>query len=214
MNSVARGPQRPVPGQVSGRPNPLNTRGVGILKLAGQACFLSAAVLVLAICAVAAPPQTGQETARTIARPQAFASLDPVPRHRIFEVAVVAHIQSAYHINAHKTLDPYLIPTEVQAHFPPGYRVLSTDYPEGELVQFSFSKKKLAVYTGQMTVKMKVEAEATAPLGPQDLSLSFHYQACNNTMCLPPVTVPVSLHLTVAKAGSRPKPVHPEIFHR
>lgn len=174
----------------------------------------AAAIALSAACVPPARGQSAQQQAKSIAQAQAYASLQPVPRLRPFEVAIVAHIRPNYHINAHKTLDPYLIPTSIEPHFPPGYRVLSTDYPEGELVQFSFSKDKLAVYTGQVTVKMKVEAGANAPLGPQDLSLAFHYQACNNVMCLPPVTVPVALQLTVAKAGTAAKAAHPEIFHR
>jgi hypothetical protein len=156
--------------------------------------------------------QSARELARSVAQAQAYASLEPVPRQRTFEIAVVARIKSTYHINAHKVLDEFMIPTKIEAHFPPGFQIVSTDYPAGELRQFSFSKMKLAVYTGQVTVRMKVKAEAHAPLGPQDLSLAFHYQACNDAMCLPPVNVPVALHLTVAKAGTHAKASHPEIF--
>jgi hypothetical protein len=156
--------------------------------------------------------QSARELARSVAQAQAYASLAPVPRNRTFEIAVVAKIKPTFHINAHKVLDEFMIPTNVEAKLPPGFRLVSADYPAGELRQFSFSKKKLAVYTGQVKVLLKVEAERHAPLGPQDLSLAFHYQACNDAMCLPPVNVPVTLHLTVARAGSHAKPLHPELF--
>ncbi|HVB32824.1 MAG TPA: protein-disulfide reductase DsbD domain-containing protein [Patescibacteria group bacterium] len=170
-----------------------------------------AAVLALA---QAAGAQMSQGMARTVVAARGYVSLEPVPRGRTFEVAVIARIKPLFHINAHKVLDEFLIPTEVNAKTPAGFRITSTEYPAGELKQFSFSPKKLAVYTGQMIVKMKVEAGRNAPLGARELPLSLRYQACNNTYCLSPVTVPLSVHLTVARAGSAAKAVHPEIFHR
>jgi hypothetical protein len=158
--------------------------------------------------------QSGPALARTIVTTQNYVSLVPVPRGRTFVVAVVAKIKTTYHINAHKVMDEFLIPTEIEGQVPAGFRLVSTDYPAGELRQFSFSKKKLAVYTGQVIVRMKVEAEAKAPLGATELPFSLRYQACNDAMCLPPVKVPVSVRLTVAKAGTPAKAVYREIFHR
>jgi hypothetical protein len=175
---------------------------------------IALASTALAGLAVAARAQMSTNVARTVVAAQGYASLDPVPRGRTFEVAVLAKIKPTYHINAHKVLDEFLIPTQVDAQVPAGFRVLATDYPAGELRQFSFSAKKLAVYTGQMLVKMKVEAESNAPLGSRELPLSLRYQACNDAYCLPPVTIPVTVSLTVVKAGSATKPAHPEIFRR
>jgi hypothetical protein len=162
----------------------------------------------------AARAQTGPQEARTVVSTESYVSLEPVPRGRTFEVAVVARIKPTYHINAHKVLDEFLIPTEMEGSAPAGFRVVATDYPAGELRQFSFSKKKLAVYTGQVIVRMKIMAERGAPLGALELPFSLRYQACNNTMCLPPVKVPVSVSLTVAKAGTRARMVHPKMFRR
>jgi hypothetical protein len=180
-------------------------RGIKLALMAAAA--MAAATLVPRLAA-----QSGPEVARTVVDAKAYVSVDPIPRGRTFEVALVAKIKPTYHINAHKVLDEYLIPTEVQARTPAGFRVISTEYPAGELRQFSFSAKKLSVYTGQMVVKMRMQAESNAPLGARQLPLSLRYQACNSTYCLPPVTVPVSLRLTVARAGSPAKPANPEFF--
>lgn len=177
--------------------------------------WIAAATMAAAMALVPqAGAQMGTDVARTVVDAQGYVSLNPVPRGRTFEVAVLAKIKPTYHINAHKVLDKYLIPTEVQAQALTGFRVLATDYPAGELRQFSFSAKKLAVYTGQMIVTMKVQADGNAPLGARELPLSLRYQACNSTYCLPPVTIPVSVHLTVATADSAAKALHPEIFHK
>lgn len=162
----------------------------------------------------AARAQSGPALARSVVSTQNYVSLAPVPRGRTFEVAVVAKIKTTYHINAHKVLDEFLIPTKIEGKAPAGFRLISTDYPAGELRQFSFSKKKLAVYTGQVVVRMKLKAEAKAPLGSMELPFSLRYQACNDAMCLPPVKVPVSVRLTVAKAGTHAEVLHRKMFQR
>ncbi len=174
--------------------------------------ILAVSAAVAMALAPAACAQTAQDAARSIVTTQSYVSLQPVPRKRVFEVAVVAKIKPTYHINAHKVLDEFLIPTRIEGKVPAGFHLLSTSYPKGELKQFSFSKKKLAVYTGQMIVKMKLEAEASAPLGPHKLPLSLRYQACNGSMCLPPVTVPLNVHFSVVGAGAHAQPIHPKIF--
>jgi hypothetical protein len=68
------------------------------------------------------------------------------------------------------------------------------------------------VYTGRVTVILRIEAAANAPLGPQSIPLGLRYQACNDTTCLPPVKIPVEAKLTVAPAGTPAKNMHPEIF--
>jgi hypothetical protein len=172
----------------------------------------AAAAAALMALVPAAKAQTGPQVARTIVSTESYVSLEPVPRRRTFDVAVVAKIKTTYHINAHKVLDEYLIPTKIEGHVPAGFRLLSTEYPAGELKQLPFSKKKLAVYTNQVTLKMRMEAGPKAPLGALEIPLSLRYQACNDAMCLPPVKVPVTIRLTVAKAGSHAKSVHEEIF--
>ncbi len=177
-----------------------------------SSALLAAGLTLLALAATTRAAQTAQDAARQIVHAEAYASLDPVPRGRAFEVAVVAEVKPTYHINAHKVLDSYLIPTVLEAKPAAGFHVLSTEYPAGELLSFPFSKNKLAVYTGRVELRMKVAAGPGAPLGSRDFPLSLQYQACNNSMCLPPVTIPVSVRLTVAPAGAPAKPVHPGLF--
>jgi hypothetical protein len=178
-----------------------------------RAWILTAAIAAMAVVP-SAGAQSGTAVARTVVDAQGYVSLDPIPRGRAFEVALLAKIKPTYHINAHMVLNEFLIPTQVDAKTPAGFRVMAMDYPTGEQRKFSFSPKPLAVYTGQMIVRMKVEADGNAPLGARELPLSLRYQACNDTYCLPPVTVPLTVRLTVARAGSAAKAVHPELFRQ
>jgi len=152
--------------------------------------------------------------AHTVVKARAYVSLEPVPRDRAFQVAVVAEILPGFHINANKVLEDYLIPTRVQPEPPAaaGVRLLETVYPPGQLEKFEFSDKLLLVYEGTVIVRMKLSAAPDTPLGIRHLALALRYQACNDTTCLPPVTIPVPAELEIAPAGARARAVHPEIF--
>lgn len=150
--------------------------------------------------------------AADVVKPRAYVSLEPVPRGRTFEIAVVAEIASGFHINANKVMEDYLIPTTLDAELPKGFRVVETRYPEGQLQKFDFSEKMLNVYDGRVTLRLKAQALAGAPLGNASHTLTLRYQACNDRACLPPVRIPVPVEFVVAEAGAKAKPANPEIF--
>ena len=175
------------------------------------------AVLVL-LCLGAAHPLPGLVQGSQLPRPsdvvkaRAYVSLEPVPRGHAFDLAVVAQTRPGFHINAHKVTGEYLIPTALEAELPPGFRALETIYPPGVLRKFKFSPEKLRVYEGRFTLRMKLEAAPDAPLGPRQIPLLLHYQACNQEACLPPVKIPVTAALEIAPPGTSARAAHPDIF--
>jgi hypothetical protein len=152
--------------------------------------------------------------ANTVVKLRAYVSLEPVPRGRTFEIAVVAEILPGFHINANKVLEDYLIPTTLQAEPPKGLRVTEASYPPGALQKFDFSEKMLNLYEGTVTLRMKLVAAADAPTGAVSLPLTLRYQACNDKACLPPVRLNVPVEFQIAEAGAKAKPAHPEIFQK
>lgn len=172
-------------------------------------------VLVLGLTLLAgAQSLSNLPRASDVVKPKAYVSLEPVPRGRSFEIAVVAEIQNGFHINANKVMEEYLIPTTVQAELPKGFRLAEAAYPEGKLLKFDFSEKMLNVYDGTVTLRMKVEVLADAPLGTASPTLTLRYQACNDRACLPPVKLPVPVQFTVADAGTKATPVNAHIFQK
>ncbi|MGH9775174.1 MAG: protein-disulfide reductase DsbD domain-containing protein [Candidatus Acidiferrales bacterium] len=165
--------------------------------------------------AVAARGQEGSAlpAAAAVAKPHAYLSIEPVPRGRTFEIAVVVEILKGFHMNAHKPSQEYLIPTTITPQLPSGIQAIATEYPEGRLEKFAFSPNEpLSVYTGSVTLRMKLEATSGAPLGEVRLPLTLRYQACNDTTCLPPVNVPVEVKFQIAATGAAARAIHPEIF--
>ncbi|MBI3662710.1 MAG: hypothetical protein HY234_06640 [Acidobacteria bacterium] len=152
--------------------------------------------------------------AKDVVKLTAYVSLDKVSRGRAFEVAVVAEIMAGFHVNSNKPSEDYLIPTQLLPELPAGYKVLGTTYPPGKLKKFEFSEKKLSVYEGKFTLRMKIQAPAGAPLGATKLPLTLRYQACNDSACLPPVKIPVPLEIQIAAASASAHAANSEIFRK
>jgi len=164
------------------------------------------AVVLSAAVAVAQIPSP-----RDVVKPTAYASFDPAARGKQLDIALVMKIKEGFHVNARETTFDYLIPTDLKAEPAAGFKIGAVKYPKGTLHKFSFAKDQaLNVYADTVTLFVPVTIEAGAPLGEQHLSLKLRYQACNNEVCLPPVTLPVNAVIHVSSGESRPS--HAELF--
>lgn len=172
--------------------------------------FLVLAVAALALSSGARARQSSPGS--NVVRPKVYVSLEPVPRGREFEIAVVGRVTRGFHVNAHLPSEDYLIPTRVTANLPSGITLVDTAYPEGVMHKFTFADKPLSVYQNAFTVRMKLRAAPGAPTGPQKIGLTLGYQACTEDTCYPPAKVSATAELEVAPAGAAAHPVHQEVF--
>jgi len=159
--------------------------------------------------AAALPPKPAD-----IVSTKTYVSMDPVPQGKEFQAAIVVKINSGYHMNSHKPSDSYLIPTTVTPQLPAGFTLSGEpSYPAGKNEKFPFSPDKpLNVYTGSVTFRFKLTADEKAALGKTSIPVTFRFQACNLSACLPPVKIPLTLDVNVVAAGKPGKVVNPEIF--
>jgi thioredoxin:protein disulfide reductase len=143
-----------------------------------------------------------------------YVSLDPVPRGKEFQAAVVVKINTGYHMNSHKPTDSYLIPTTLTPQLPAGFAMAGEPvYPAGKNEKFPFSPDKpLNVYTGSVTFRVKLTADDKVALGKTSIPVTLRFQACNLSACLPPVKIPLQVELNVAAAGKTGKAVNTEVF--
>jgi hypothetical protein len=126
---------------------------------------------------------------------------------------VVAEIARGFHMNSNHPSDAYLIPTTLTTQLPGGFKLLDTIYPDGHAQKFSFSPDKpLDVYSGSVTIKLRVLAQPGATLGTIAIPMTLRYQACNDSTCLPPVKLPVEAKVVVAETGAKAHATHSEIF--
>jgi thiol:disulfide interchange protein DsbD len=187
---------------------PVKDHSIRARRLLARMAFLALAGFTLNGSA----QDTAYPPAASVLQPQAYVSLQPVPRGRLFQIAVVAKISPGFHINAHMPSEDYLIPTKVMADLSPGVFLVETTYPRGVMRAFRFSKTPLRVYEGSFTVLMKLRTNGSAPLGPQKIGLTIGYQACNQDACLPPTKLSVTADLEIAAVDTPAHPVHTDIF--
>lgn len=183
-------------------------RGIVVSRSLARIVFLALAILTLN----ASAQDTAYPPAASILQPQAYVSMQPVPRGRAFQIAVVAKISPGFHVNAHVPSEDYLIPTKVMADLSPGVFLVETTYPRGVMRAFRFSKTPLRVYENSFTVLMKLRANGSAPIGSQKIGLTLGYQACNQDACLPPTKLSVTADLEIAAVDTPTHPVHADIF--
>ncbi len=100
-------------------------------------------------------------------------------------VTLVASILEGYHINSTKPLEDYLIPSRVELDSEE-FELVEEKFPEGELKSFSFSEEKLSVYEGTLRVPLRLRAKKETAPGSYPVRIVFHYQACNDRICLRP----------------------------
>jgi hypothetical protein len=99
-------------------------------------------------------------------------------------------VAEGMHINSHAPKDEFLIPTTLEFPDGTGVRLERVEYPAGGEYSFAIDPgSKLSVYVGEFTIEAHVRAEK----GNHLVEAKLHYQACNNTQCLPPRTATVAV---------------------
>lgn len=153
--------------------------------------------------------------ARDVVSAAAYPSFDPVARGREMQLAVVIKIRDGYHMNSRKPTLDYLIPTDLKVEAPAGFQPGEVSYPEGQNRTFSFSKNQpLNVYEGAITLRLPLKVAANAPTGKQVIALKLHYQACNQEVCLPPVTIKFAADVNVTSVPTAAKPANANLFSK
>jgi len=70
-------------------------------------------------------------------------------------------------------------------------------YPTATTRKFQFAEKPLAVYEGEIVIKVQLKVEKGAPKGKQNFSGKLRVQACDEEVCYPPgerdIVIPVNI---------------------
>lgn len=152
--------------------------------------------------------------ARHLKQLRALASVDKVKPGSKFEVAVVFDVADGHHINSHRPLNEFLVPTDVFNHTTEKLYIGRARFPRGKLESSGLPGEQVSVYRGQAAVLLPVEAEPGLTGGHVRLSGVATYQACADAtkVCYAPMAVEWELVLPVAQAAETPQNVNTELF--
>jgi len=118
-------------------------------------------------------------------------------------VAVVRlAIASGWHINANPPSPDYMVPTEIEIEPAAGLTAGPPRYPPGHPLQVSFDPAPMLVMGGTVEIQVPLAAAASAIAGPHTLKAKLTFQACNDQVCLTPVSIPFDLPVEIAALGA------------
>ena len=110
-------------------------------------------------------------------------------------------IEQGWHVNAHKPLEDYLIPTTVELDPSEGVTISGVIYPKPEVIASAFAPEGLAVYGGTVRIGLVLALADAVPSGTYTQKGRLRYQACTDTQCFAPATKEFVLPLVVRPRG-------------
>jgi DsbC/DsbD-like thiol-disulfide interchange protein len=113
------------------------------------------------------------------------------------EAIIKLAITSGYHVNANPATYSYLIATEIKLENSEEVTAGTATYPAGTKQKFEFAEEPLAVYEGNVEVKLPLKIGATAATGARNVPLTVRVQACDTEKCFPPATLNATIPVEV-----------------
>ncbi len=115
-----------------------------------------------------------------------------------FALSLVLTIAPTLHINGPAAHDAGLIPTKISFSAPPQISFGQPAYPPAKKVRVQFADQPVAVYGGEVSIKVPGRVAAGARPGRYAVTAKISYQACDDQVCHLPASLelPFSLEVT------------------
>ena len=166
--------------------------------------ILTVGLPVLVVLGMAQPPRLSHAEAAAVA------ITDPAKPGATVGARVDVKVAPGFHIQSDKPRDPSLIALTLTIDAPSGVTVGKLVFPPSKDFVLKGSDQPLAVFEGAFTIEAQLIVAKDHPAGEVTVPARLRYQACDETTCFRPVTVPLSWTLTVASAGrGTPRPGAP-----
>jgi cytochrome c biogenesis protein CcdA/thiol-disulfide isomerase/thioredoxin len=128
-------------------------------------------------------------------------------------VALEVTLDPGYHVNSDTPLDDSVIPTLLRLDPPDGISLEGVAFPEAiQLVGPLGPDQPLAVFEEEFLIGAALTIDASLSPGGYAVPGTLRYQACNDTQCFFPTTVPIQFDVTVAPTTQALNTVHPDLF--
>ncbi len=103
-------------------------------------------------------------------------------------------VKPGYHVNSDRPKDEFIIPLKLTWTAGP-LDAKTTVYPKAE--EIKVNGQALTVFTGTFPIQTEFQVAPNAAPGTVTVNGKLKYQACNNEMCLRPVTLDIPLEVTI-----------------
>jgi DsbC/DsbD-like thiol-disulfide interchange protein len=113
-------------------------------------------------------------------------------------IAVQVVVKPGYHVQANPVDNPSLIPITLKIDGTNDILVGEPRYPTAKRLRLAGDDQDLLVYDGTFTIVVPLQARRNASArATVTLTGSLRYQACDDSHCLFPVTLPVLLDVVI-----------------
>ncbi len=114
----------------------------------------------------------------------------------VFNVELQLKIAAGWHINANPAGQDNLIPTTVTVDVNAPVEIVDIAYPKGRTTRFEFSDEPLNIYEESLMISLRLKQKPNVVRKKNvPITLKLTYQPCNDTECLFPETLDISLEL-------------------
>jgi thioredoxin:protein disulfide reductase len=127
-------------------------------------------------------------------------------------LAIQMKLPDGLHTNSNKPYDPALIPITLAFDSTPGITVTELVFPRATDFKLIGQNDPLSVFTSTFEIGVALTVAPTVPAGDLKFAANVHYQACDETQCYFPKTLPVTWTLHVVPAAVKIAPQHADVF--
>jgi thiol:disulfide interchange protein DsbD len=146
----------------------------------------------------------GQSPRLPYAEATAVAVVEPVRAGTTALVRLQVKVAKGFHIQSDKPRDPSLIPLTLTIDAPAGVSVSGLTFPPAKDFTLKGSDQPLAVFEGAFPIEARLAIAKDHPAGEISVPARLRYQACDETTCFRPMTIPATWTLKIVAAGGKP----------
>jgi thiol:disulfide interchange protein DsbD len=133
-------------------------------------------------------------------------------------LALQVKLPDGFHTNSNRPRDPTVIPItlafDAPPRVPPDIEAVELVFPAATDIKSAVSDQPLTVFTGTFVIGVTVKVAPTAAPGDARVDAKLRYQACDETQCYFPKTLPVAWTLRIVPRGARTSAQHKDLFDR
>jgi thiol:disulfide interchange protein DsbD len=139
-------------------------------------------------------------------------SQNVIPAGTSAQFAVLLNLEQGWKVNSDQPRQDFLIGTQLTMTNSDELTATGFQYPNPETYNFEFSPVPVDVFEGEAPIVFSIFASESVEPGSYEINGSLRIQACDNEVCLAPVTIDIAVPVEVSATGTGFQPLNTEFF--
>lgn len=139
-------------------------------------------------------------------------SQNVIPAGTTARIAVLLNLEEGWHVNSDRPAQDFLIGTELSIEGTDGILITDIQYPPSKRYNFEFSDEPVDVFEGEAPIFVTLSVAEHIETGRYELDGNLRIQACDNEVCLAPVTVDLTIPVEISAPGTGYQVLNESLF--